>query len=132
MPSIVQVPSAFHGGEDVPIFASGPWSFLFTGVVEQTYIYYVMEKALGQVSPVVNYSAATEVTVNHRNQSGMVQPSNCPEQQELTHMDRLVIVIGIVQAIIIIILVLKLQNYAEKIRNLKADFKDPTELKTAV
>ena len=27
-----------HGGEDVPIYSSGPMSFLFTGTVEQSYI----------------------------------------------------------------------------------------------
>ena len=35
-----------HGGEDVAIYASGPWSHLFGGVHEQNYIYHVMKHAL--------------------------------------------------------------------------------------
>jgi hypothetical protein len=31
-----------HGGEDVPIYSSGPMSFLFTGTVEQSYIAHAM------------------------------------------------------------------------------------------
>jgi len=34
-----------HGGEDVAIFASGPWSHLFHGVHEQSYIPHVMAHA---------------------------------------------------------------------------------------
>ena len=36
-----------HGGEDVAIFAGGPWAHLFQGVHEQNYIYHVMRHALG-------------------------------------------------------------------------------------
>jgi alkaline phosphatase len=46
MPSEIKTVTSAHGGEDVPIFARGPWSFLFSGVVEQTFIFYVMEKAI--------------------------------------------------------------------------------------
>jgi hypothetical protein len=31
-----------HGGEDVPIYSSGPMSFLFAGTVEQSYIAHAM------------------------------------------------------------------------------------------
>jgi alkaline phosphatase len=43
------VPLAYetHGAEDVAIFAGGPKAHLFHGVQEQSYIYYVMEDALG-------------------------------------------------------------------------------------
>jgi alkaline phosphatase len=37
-PSIVPLESGTHGGDDVAIFASGPWAHLFTGVLEQNYI----------------------------------------------------------------------------------------------
>jgi alkaline phosphatase len=34
-----------HGGEDVPIYASGPWAHLFHGTVDQQYIFHVMNFA---------------------------------------------------------------------------------------
>jgi hypothetical protein len=37
--------SETHGGEDVPIYANGPMSFLFTGTVEQSYIPHAMAYA---------------------------------------------------------------------------------------
>jgi alkaline phosphatase len=36
-----------HSGEDVAIFAGGPKAHLFSGVQEQTHIFYVMKHALG-------------------------------------------------------------------------------------
>ncbi|XP_077512094.1 alkaline phosphatase, tissue-nonspecific isozyme-like isoform X2 [Amblyomma americanum] len=36
---------AAHGGEDVAVYAQGPWSHLFDGVHDQTYIPYVMAYA---------------------------------------------------------------------------------------
>jgi len=38
----VYLKSETHGGEDVPIYSSGPMSFLFTGTVEQSYITHAM------------------------------------------------------------------------------------------
>lgn len=35
-----------HGGQDVPIYASGPRAYLFDGTVEQNYIFHVIEDAL--------------------------------------------------------------------------------------
>lgn len=41
------VPLTFetHGGDDVAIFAHGPWAHLFTGVVEQNVIPHIMAYA---------------------------------------------------------------------------------------
>jgi alkaline phosphatase len=41
----VPLESETHGGDDVPIFAIGPWAHLFQGVVEQQYIFHVMDHA---------------------------------------------------------------------------------------
>ena len=40
--SAVLLNSETHGGEDVPIYSSGPMSFLFTGTVEQSYVAHAM------------------------------------------------------------------------------------------
>lgn len=40
--SAVYIKSETHGGEDVPIFSSGPMSYLFDGTFEQSYIAHVM------------------------------------------------------------------------------------------
>lgn len=34
-----------HGGDDVPVYASGPWSHLFTGVYEQNALPHFMAYA---------------------------------------------------------------------------------------
>ena len=39
--------SETHGGEDVPILATGPWAHLFTGVHEQSYFYHAITHAAG-------------------------------------------------------------------------------------
>ena len=44
-PSTYPLDSESHGGEDVPIFASGPMSHIFTGVHEQTFIAHGMAYA---------------------------------------------------------------------------------------
>ncbi|NKB37118.1 MAG: alkaline phosphatase [Gammaproteobacteria bacterium] len=44
--SLIPLIDETHGGEDVAIFADGPWAHLFRGVQEQNYIYYVMRHAL--------------------------------------------------------------------------------------
>ena len=38
--------SETHGGQDVTIYARGPQAYLFGGIVEQSYIFHVIEKAL--------------------------------------------------------------------------------------
>jgi alkaline phosphatase len=37
--------SETHAGDDVAIFATGPSAYLFHGVVEQNFIYHVMDYA---------------------------------------------------------------------------------------
>ena len=37
--------SETHSGDDVGIYAQGPWAHLFDGVVEQNLIYHVMAHA---------------------------------------------------------------------------------------
>ena len=43
----VPLSSETHSGEEVAIYATGPWAHLFRGTVEQNYVYHVMAKALG-------------------------------------------------------------------------------------
>lgn len=45
--------SETHGGEDVALFAAGPWSHLVTGVLEQDLIFAIMGHALGWDDEVV-------------------------------------------------------------------------------
>jgi alkaline phosphatase len=45
--ALVPFDSETHGGEDVAIFARGPFAHLFQGTMEQNAIYFVMAKALG-------------------------------------------------------------------------------------
>lgn len=45
--ALVPLASEGHTGEDVAIYATGPWAHLFRGVQEQHYIYHVMRHALG-------------------------------------------------------------------------------------
>ncbi|MGF1721641.1 alkaline phosphatase [Vibrio kyushuensis] len=44
--ALVKLSSETHSGEDVAIFARGPQAWLFQGVVEQHYIYHVIDEAL--------------------------------------------------------------------------------------
>jgi alkaline phosphatase len=46
-PSLVPLESETHGGEDVAIYANGPMAHLFSGTVDQQYIYHVMMEASG-------------------------------------------------------------------------------------
>lgn len=46
-PALVAAESATHGGEDVVVRSTGPWSHLFNGTIEQNLIYHVIVHALG-------------------------------------------------------------------------------------
>jgi alkaline phosphatase len=43
--ALVPMASETHGGEDLGIYAIGPWAHLFQGTVEQNYIFHVMNHA---------------------------------------------------------------------------------------
>ena len=45
--ALIPLNSETHGGEDVGIFAIGPWAHLFQGVVDENYTFMVIDKALG-------------------------------------------------------------------------------------
>lgn len=46
-PSLVKMDSETHGGDDVMVFARGPWAHLFTGNMEQNEIPLAMAMAAG-------------------------------------------------------------------------------------
>jgi alkaline phosphatase len=47
MPEVlVPLGSETHGGEDVPVFASGPNAHYFRGTIEENVIYHLMADAL--------------------------------------------------------------------------------------
>jgi alkaline phosphatase len=43
--SLVPMQSETHGGEDLGMYAIGPWSHLFQGTVEENYTFHVMNYA---------------------------------------------------------------------------------------
>ncbi len=45
--ALVPLPSETHGGDDVAIYAGGPWAHLFQGVMEQNVIFHIMAHASG-------------------------------------------------------------------------------------
>ena len=45
--STVEMSSETHGGEDVALFAAGPWAHLANGVVEQHEIFHIIDYAMG-------------------------------------------------------------------------------------
>ncbi len=44
--SLIPLSSETHTGEDVAVYASGPWSHLLNGTIEQNYIFHVMNYAI--------------------------------------------------------------------------------------
>jgi len=52
-PSTIPMASETHGGDDVAIYAWGPFAHLFQGTVEENYIYHVLSYAsgIGQAKP---------------------------------------------------------------------------------
>ena len=45
--ALIPMGSETHAGDDVAIFAQGPWAHLFHGTMDQSVIYHVMAKAIG-------------------------------------------------------------------------------------
>jgi len=45
--AVVPLWSETHAGEDVPIYATGPWAHLVTGTMDQTMVFHIMKHALG-------------------------------------------------------------------------------------
>ncbi|MGX1097768.1 alkaline phosphatase [Amorphus sp. MBR-141] len=43
--ALIPMSSETHSGEDVAVFAKGPWAHLFDGMIEQNYIFHVMNYA---------------------------------------------------------------------------------------
>ncbi len=44
--ALIPMSSETHSGEDVAVYAKGPWAHLFDGTVEQNYIFHVMNHAV--------------------------------------------------------------------------------------
>ncbi|SNR76097.1 alkaline phosphatase [Puniceibacterium sediminis] len=44
--ALIPTSSETHSGEDVAVFAQGPWAHLFNGVIEQNVIFHVMNQAV--------------------------------------------------------------------------------------
>lgn len=44
--ALIPMASETHSGEDVAVFAQGPWAHLFNGVIEQNVIFHVMHQAV--------------------------------------------------------------------------------------
>ena len=45
--ALVPMTSETHSGEDVAVYASGPFAHLFDGTIEQNFIFHVMHHAAG-------------------------------------------------------------------------------------
>ena len=56
--ALVPLAAETHGGEDVPIYAGGPWAQLFQHTVEQNYIFHVMRYAMTAPSKAVPKKAS--------------------------------------------------------------------------
>jgi alkaline phosphatase len=44
--ALIPMTSETHSGEDVMVFAQGPWAHLFGGTIEQNVIFHVMNHAV--------------------------------------------------------------------------------------
>ena len=44
--ALIPLSSETHSGEDVAVYARGPWAHLFGGVIEQNVIFHVMNHAV--------------------------------------------------------------------------------------
>lgn len=61
-PAMVPLSSETHGGDDVGVFASGPWAHLLSGVIEQNVIPHVMAYASCVGEGLTACSSATDET----------------------------------------------------------------------
>lgn len=57
--ALIPLAAETHSGEDVPIYAGGPWAHLFQRTVEQNYVFHVMRHALTTQPKVAAKKAAT-------------------------------------------------------------------------
>ena len=48
--ALIPMSSETHSGEDVAVYAKGPWAHLFDGTIEQNYIFHVMNQAVSAAS----------------------------------------------------------------------------------
>lgn len=73
-PSLVDLDIETHGGDDVMVFARGPWAHLFTGNYEQNEIPIAMAMAVGISSdlPSINSKSDAEIRFNSSNQTILV------------------------------------------------------------
>ncbi|KAG8259028.1 hypothetical protein J6590_019505 [Homalodisca vitripennis] len=62
-PSMVNRDKETHGGEDVAVFARGPWAHLLTGNFEQNFIPHVMQFA-ARIAPTRKLTAASSCGLN--------------------------------------------------------------------
>lgn len=58
--ALVPLSRETHGGEDVPIYANGPWAQLFHRTVEQNYIYQVMRYAAFEAPKAAEHKSAVK------------------------------------------------------------------------
>ncbi|XP_037075229.1 alkaline phosphatase-like [Pollicipes pollicipes] len=72
-----------HGGEDVAIFASGPWSHLFHGVHEQSYIPHV-----------ISYAASIGPRADFKGGRYARSSASCPSRQQMSPLALLLAVAG--------------------------------------
>jgi alkaline phosphatase len=70
--SLVPLKAETHGGEDVPIYAQGPWAHLFHGTVDQQYIFHVMNFA-------AKIQARAKVSVVAPKPAGKAEPKQKPK-----------------------------------------------------
>ena len=76
--SLVPLKAETHGGEDVPIYAQGPWAHLFHGTVDQQYIFHVMNFA-------AKMQARAKVPAAAIKPAGKATPKSKPKARRRQH-----------------------------------------------
>ena len=64
-PATAHLSSETHGGDDVGIFARGPWSHLYSGVHEQNVIPHIMAYAAA-IGPFENRDGTSAASAGHQ------------------------------------------------------------------